>query len=219
MLYSRLWAHDGNNSLKRMLPVGQRVAADTRLFESDYILPRAFVDRFQNEVKKPPKASRQPRKVASRRELNADGSESENSSDDSDSEPAGDPTDGAENATREGVDQCVKNWKAAKSDDKKRTWAIYDETGIYASACRHGFILWICDMVRSGELCISSIQHSSMPLIQSLELSIPWQLSRRLLMSYHLLRQVAWTSTVVSRLLLRGLVLLTKSQASATRLW
>ena len=32
--------------------------------------------------------------------------------------------------------------------------AIFEETGIYASACRHGFMLWICDMVRSGELYV-----------------------------------------------------------------
>ncbi|KAI0371593.1 hypothetical protein BV20DRAFT_1035224 [Pilatotrama ljubarskyi] len=42
--------------------------------------------------------------------------------------------------------------KAAQSDEKKRSWDIFDETGIFASACRHGFILWIIDMVHSGEL-------------------------------------------------------------------
>ncbi|KZT01719.1 uncharacterized protein LAESUDRAFT_663270 [Laetiporus sulphureus 93-53] len=31
-------------------------------------------------------------------------------------------------------------------------WGIFEETGIFASACHHGFILWICDMMRSGEL-------------------------------------------------------------------
>ena len=48
--------------------------------------------------------------------------------------------------------QCVKNWKAAAEDDKKRMWAIFDEAGVFACACRHGFVLWIPDMVRSGEL-------------------------------------------------------------------
>lgn len=150
MLYSRLWAHDGNNSLKCMLPVGKRIAADTRLFEeSDYILPRPFVNQFANEVKKPPVVSRH-------REIEAEGSEEEEEEEDNtlnpDSQAAGDPTDGVEGTTQAGIDQCVKNWKAAASDEKKRTWAIYDETGIYASACRHGFVLWICDMVCSGEL-------------------------------------------------------------------
>lgn len=46
---------------------------------------------------------------------------------------------------------CANNWKAAQSDSKKRMWGIFAETGLFASACRHGFILWIADMVRSGE--------------------------------------------------------------------
>lgn len=59
----------------------------------------------------------------------------------------GDPTDG-DPATS----TCTKNWKAAQSDEKKRSWDVFDETGIFASACRHGFMLWVIDMVRSGEL-------------------------------------------------------------------
>ncbi|KAG1785411.1 uncharacterized protein HD556DRAFT_1435133 [Suillus plorans] len=47
---------------------------------------------------------------------------------------------------------CSKNWKAAASDEKKRMWSIFDETGIFVSACRHGLVLWVADMVRSGEL-------------------------------------------------------------------
>ncbi|KAK7690568.1 hypothetical protein QCA50_005666 [Cerrena zonata] len=147
--YSRLWAHDGNNSLKRMLPLKNRIAADTRVYsDSDYFLPRAFVDRFANEVKSGPRLRH--------REICSAGQDSD-SEDDPDPEDTsggheGDPTDGAQDASTTGVDQCVKNWKAAASDEKKRTWAIFDETGIYASACRHGLILWICDMVRSGEL-------------------------------------------------------------------
>jgi hypothetical protein len=33
----------------------------------------------------------------------------------------------------------------------KRAWGIFDETGIFLSLCRHGFVLAIADMVRSGE--------------------------------------------------------------------
>ncbi|KAI0713716.1 hypothetical protein C8Q76DRAFT_768688 [Earliella scabrosa] len=60
----------------------------------------------------------------------------------------GDPTDGSPDIES----TCTKNWKAAAADDKKRTWDIFEETGIFASACRHAIILWIIDMVRSGEL-------------------------------------------------------------------
>lgn len=140
MVFSRLWAHDGNNSLKRMLPVSNRVAADAWVYsDTDYFLPREYVDQYANEV-----VSRRKDK---HREVLA-----ENSEDEDEPSPEGDPTDGVPPDVGHGVDQCVKNWKAAASDEKKRTWAIFDETGIYAAACRHGFILWLCDMVRSGEL-------------------------------------------------------------------
>ncbi|KAK7689644.1 hypothetical protein QCA50_007437 [Cerrena zonata] len=145
--FSHLWAHDGNNSLKRMLPVGNRIAADTRVYEdSDYFLPREFVDRYANEVKSRRKDGKEPH-----RQVDAEGSDDD---EDSASEGGheGDPTDGVNTESHPGVHQCVKNWKAAASDEKKKTWSIFDETGIYASACRHGFILWIADMVRSGEL-------------------------------------------------------------------
>ena len=48
--------------------------------------------------------------------------------------------------------QCVKNWKVASAEETKKMWGIFDESGLFASACRHGFILWLVDMVRSGEL-------------------------------------------------------------------
>ena len=152
MTYSRLWAHDGNNSLKRVLPFGNRIAGDVRTLEDDDIfLPRSFVDRFAREVKPTP-AKPTPDKPAPTKQRR-ESAEGDSTSDESgsDTEEEGDPTDGAQSAENE-IDDCVKNWKAAASDDKKRSWAIYDETGLYASACRHGLILWICDMVRSGEL-------------------------------------------------------------------
>ncbi|KAG6807975.1 hypothetical protein H0H92_005850, partial [Tricholoma furcatifolium] len=47
---------------------------------------------------------------------------------------------------------CTDNWKAAAKEENKRMWAIFSEAGIFASACRHGFILWLADMIASGEL-------------------------------------------------------------------
>ncbi|KAI0746795.1 hypothetical protein C8Q80DRAFT_1220069 [Daedaleopsis nitida] len=86
------------------------------------------VERFTGEVKRRP----QPH-VEVPPEHNPDDS-------------AGDPTDGAPDSS------CTSNWKAVAADDKKRMWAIFEETGIFAAACRHGFIVWLIDMVRSGEL-------------------------------------------------------------------
>ena len=65
-----------------------------------------------------------------------------------------DPTNGVDldSPDSERVNICVKNWKAAATDEKKKTWDIFDKTGIFAAVCRHSFILWVIDMVQSGEL-------------------------------------------------------------------
>ncbi|KAI0081425.1 hypothetical protein K474DRAFT_1682021 [Panus rudis PR-1116 ss-1] len=142
--FSRLWAFDGNDSLKRMAMHPDRQAGDTREYtESDYFLSREYVNRFAHEVK-----SRRADKGPQIPHVDPD--------DDTHDDPEpldateGDPTDGATND--KGVEQCVKNWKSAASEDKKKAWGIFDETGIFASACRHGLILWLADMVKSGEL-------------------------------------------------------------------
>ncbi|KAJ7017058.1 hypothetical protein C8F04DRAFT_980139 [Mycena alexandri] len=58
---------------------------------------------------------------------------------------------------------CEERWKNLSEDSAKKMWAIYDETGIFICLCRHGFVLMVADMVRSGEL-------SKYPLAMSAEL-------------------------------------------------
>ncbi|KAJ3527564.1 hypothetical protein NM688_g8112 [Phlebia brevispora] len=139
--FSRLYAFDGNNSLKRMLTLGDRQAADVRVWEGDYFLPRSYVDQFADEVHK---SSKGPYVPGDADDIGDDGSDNDSANGDE-----GDPTDGAANLT---VDGCVKNWKANAADEKKRMWAMFDESGIFMSACRHHMVTWSCDMVRSGEL-------------------------------------------------------------------
>ena len=136
-VYDRMIVMDGNNSLKRLASVGGRQVGDARTFNSDYILPRSFVNQFAHEVKGRPVHVAVPEP--------------------GDTDPAdytapddvveGDPTDGAPEDS-----PCATNWKAAAADEKKKMWAIFEETGIFACACCHGFILLITDMVRSSEL-------------------------------------------------------------------
>ncbi|KAJ7191133.1 hypothetical protein GGX14DRAFT_537905 [Mycena pura] len=40
---------------------------------------------------------------------------------------------------------CADRWK-------NMMWGIFDETGVFLALCRHGFVLVIADMIRSGEL-------------------------------------------------------------------
>lgn len=119
---------------------GREVSNHRRLSDSDYFIPREYVDRFANEVsmrKAPP----------------VDSEGYKDNEEDDDDEPVGgtesDPTDGEKDAK---ISDCARNWKAAASDEKKKMWGIFDESGVFMSVCRHSLILWIIDMIKSGEL-------------------------------------------------------------------
>ncbi|KAH9931631.1 uncharacterized protein BXZ73DRAFT_90069 [Epithele typhae] len=118
---------DGGNSLKRLARSTQDVA-DTHANE---------VPKRQDEVKARP--------VASALSDGSDADEPAPRSDPKDTE--GDPTDGADGEPS----PCATNWKAAEAEVKKHAYGAFEETGIFASCCRHGKMLWIADMVRSGE--------------------------------------------------------------------
>ncbi|KAJ7609640.1 hypothetical protein FB45DRAFT_1038738 [Roridomyces roridus] len=47
---------------------------------------------------------------------------------------------------------CADRWKNMINDVTSKMWGIFDETGIFLALCRHGFVLVIADMIRSGEL-------------------------------------------------------------------
>ncbi|KIK37553.1 hypothetical protein CY34DRAFT_63315, partial [Suillus luteus UH-Slu-Lm8-n1] len=52
----------------------------------------------------------------------------------------------------EPVSICVDRWRNAAPESRKKMFAIFKKSGIFITVCRHGFLLTICDMVRSGEL-------------------------------------------------------------------
>ncbi|KAJ7744324.1 hypothetical protein B0H16DRAFT_1322164, partial [Mycena metata] len=47
---------------------------------------------------------------------------------------------------------CEERWKNLAEDSTKKMWGVYDETGIFLMLCRHSFVLWAINMIRSGEL-------------------------------------------------------------------
>ena len=49
------------------------------------------------------------------------------------------------------VANCMDNWKAANSTDED-TVHVFEQTGIFLSAYRHGIIQTVAEMRRSGEL-------------------------------------------------------------------
>ena len=125
-----MYAIDGNNSLKRVARIGSRNIRDTQCFvDSDYYIPSEEVNQWAREAK------------SGRDDSEDENVETEDNAKEQGSADGEDPNQGP----------CANNWKAAQSDSRKRMWGIFAETGLFASACRHGMILWIVDMVRSGE--------------------------------------------------------------------
>ncbi|KAJ6599943.1 hypothetical protein DFH09DRAFT_901956 [Mycena vulgaris] len=49
-------------------------------------------------------------------------------------------------------DGCSDRWQNMKEQVTAKAWGMYEETGLFLSLCRHGFVLMVCDMIRSGEL-------------------------------------------------------------------
>lgn len=49
---------------------------------------------------------------------------------------------------------CEAHWQNMINEVAARMWGIFDETGVFLALCRHGFVLVIADMVRSGELYV-----------------------------------------------------------------
>jgi hypothetical protein len=128
-------AFDGNSSLKRVAKIGDCAISDDRVFEdSDYFLPQNYVDQFAGEVGCR-RAATPTRDGENPLSVDITG-------------PTADAQD-TDNADQEGDGCPAIHWTAAK---EKGTWVIFKESGLFASVCRHGFILWLIDMIQSGEL-------------------------------------------------------------------
>jgi hypothetical protein len=52
------------------------------------------------------------------------------------------------------VTSCTENWRATNSTDEN-TVKVFEQTGIFLSACRHGIIQTLAEMRHSGELHVS----------------------------------------------------------------
>ena len=48
--------------------------------------------------------------------------------------------------------ECVRRWRNAGPEQRKKMFALFEESGIFIASCRHRFVLLVCDMIRSGEL-------------------------------------------------------------------
>lgn len=149
---------DGGSSLKRFATAGSREGPQ---FQSDYFLSRVYVDGFANEVRS--KKSEPQSKKKKKKPAQGDDADVEMEIDEEGQTPdvpgLGDVIMKAGRIDAAGsgdsanlISICVERWKANADDSKKGMFSCYDESGIFISACRHGCILVVADMVASGEL-------------------------------------------------------------------
>ncbi|KAG9310199.1 hypothetical protein JVU11DRAFT_9839 [Chiua virens] len=47
---------------------------------------------------------------------------------------------------------CIERWRNAGSEEQRKMFKVFDESGIFIACCHHRFMLVACDMVQSGEL-------------------------------------------------------------------
>lgn len=162
---------DGNNSLKLVDGSYRRgVLADPRVGSADFWLDEDFVDKFKDEVPSKPKGKGKGKEGQSKEaavevvvegdQERAPAEEDEEEEDDEhwvDEEK--DTTSRFQKAPQEldnpvpGVKSgCVDRWKNAGPEGQKLMFSMFLLTGIFVCLCRHGFMLLLCDMVRSGEL-------------------------------------------------------------------
>ena len=52
------------------------------------------------------------------------------------------------------LNTCVDRWRNAGPEARKKMYALFAVAGIFVAVCRHGHVLVMCDMIRSGELYV-----------------------------------------------------------------
>jgi len=143
--FSFFCALDGNNSLKRMGAAMHNLTErlDSRSLLSDRWLSAEEVNRFANEVKSRtvgvPSVGLSLGRLNSQQVKNCNPDVSDDYEDVEDSPQA----------------ECIKRWRNAGPEQRKKMFALFEESGIFIAACRHHFLLLGCDMIRSGELYVS----------------------------------------------------------------
>ncbi|QRV97834.1 hypothetical protein RhiJN_25853 [Ceratobasidium sp. AG-Ba] len=128
----KMFSMDGNSSLKRPRKGG---ASDPVVYTPSYFMPSSYVDMFQNEVKRvrPPTPPPEPL---------------DDTQDDDpiiEPEPASIPAGVGPTDSELLTSSCATNWRAAQSQQCKKTSNIFEETGVFLACCRHGLIAVIVD--------------------------------------------------------------------------
>ncbi|KAF8156234.1 hypothetical protein K438DRAFT_1621664 [Mycena galopus ATCC 62051] len=147
---SFLGSIDGNNSLKLVDSTFRagRPRFDNRKTDSFRWLTAADVDVFKDEVKTSQKpASEAPSGRSDQPDLDV-------GDDDIAWLNVNELTEAESDELTKSVDTCVERWKNAGPEARKKMYALFAIAGIFIAVCRHGHVLVVCDMIRSGELYV-----------------------------------------------------------------
>ncbi|KAG8687142.1 hypothetical protein FRC08_012140, partial [Ceratobasidium sp. 394] len=130
---------DGNESMKC---VASASVSDSRTFKHAYFLDNDYVDRFKDETRR----SAQSNKASTDEALGGlCHGDTEGTSVEEDPKV---PEVVEDNNT-----PCEQRWKNARADDQGgKKLVVFDETGVFVVSCRHGTVMLVEDMRRSGEL-------------------------------------------------------------------
>ncbi|CAK5272797.1 unnamed protein product [Mycena citricolor] len=166
--YSSFMSVDGNMSLK-LVDTTFRAGNprfDARQSASWRWLTTAQVDLFKDEVKNSEARKSKPKlgqpgtaKPSVTNDSSANGDHASNQqspTDEADEDIAWLSLNELDEADiqklEESANVCVERWKAAGPEARKKMFALFAVSGIFLAVCRHGHVLIMCDMIRSGEL-------------------------------------------------------------------
>lgn len=136
LIFSMLTTMDGNDSLKRIL---RRAVADLDADPEE--APTLGTERDEGRTVDPQEDYYIPRSVVDKLEDGGINPETHTKQSDN----------GVQDNNQEDASPCEGRWNNMSKEATSKSWGIFDETGVFVSLCRHGFVLAIVDMVWSGE--------------------------------------------------------------------
>ncbi|KAF8668515.1 hypothetical protein RHS04_08977 [Rhizoctonia solani] len=145
--FSMLCSCDGNNSIKR---VAASCVVDRRKFKHSYFLDSQYVDQFENEVLRRSKG----KTTIGTQALHSTQKPTCEAQDDTGNEDLEHPKGLKNNAdsSESASTACEEQWKNARADDNGKKIVVFNETRIFVTLCRHGFVLLVEDMRQLGKL-------------------------------------------------------------------
>jgi hypothetical protein len=115
--------------------------ADSREIESDQYIKPEDVDHFKDEVLSSVKYTISKTKSGLLTKLIRRSKKNQDL----------DLDDWEDEDTPDSLEKCVEHWRNAGPEQRKKMFSLFEETGVFVASCQHRFILFWCDMIKSGE--------------------------------------------------------------------